>query len=88
MTSSACFLKPAVAALTYLIIVIGNAVMANEASPSTNIIRNSTGGYSQRSVEVPAGSRVLYISGQTATDESGHTPADVNIQADIFYETF
>ncbi|MFL2771337.1 MAG: RidA family protein [Rhodospirillaceae bacterium] len=52
---------------------------------STNISRNPTGGYTQRSVEIPAGSRILYISGQTATDADGYTPEDAETQADIVY---
>jgi enamine deaminase RidA (YjgF/YER057c/UK114 family) len=53
---------------------------------STNIHRNPTGGYTRRSVEIPPGSRVLFISGQTATDEDGNTPADAETQADIVYQ--
>ena len=52
---------------------------------SSNIVRNPTGGYTRRSVEIPPGSRVLFISGQTATDENGHTPPDAETQADIVY---
>ena len=52
---------------------------------STNISRDPTNGYTRRSVEIPAGSRVLYISGQTATDDDGNTPADAETQADIIY---
>ena len=48
--------------------MIGTTAMAQ----STNISRNSTGGYTQRSVEIPPGSRILYISGQTETDADGH----------------
>jgi hypothetical protein len=48
--------------------MIGTTAMAQ----STNISRNSTGGYTQRSVEIPPGSRILYISGQTATDADRH----------------
>ncbi len=51
----------------------------------TNILRNPTNSYTRRSVEIPAGSRILYISGQTATDENGHTPPDAETQADIIY---
>ena len=62
------------------------AAMAAEAvAQSTNISRNPTGGYSQRSVEIPPGSRILYISGQTATDAEGNTPPDAETQADIVY---
>jgi 2-iminobutanoate/2-iminopropanoate deaminase len=53
---------------------------------STNIHRDPTGGYTRRSVEIPPGSRVLFISGQTATDENGDTPADAVTQADIVYQ--
>jgi enamine deaminase RidA (YjgF/YER057c/UK114 family) len=52
---------------------------------STNISRDPTNGYTRRSVEIPAGSRILYISGQTATDDDGNTPADAETQADIIY---
>ena len=52
---------------------------------TTNISRNPTGGYTQRSVEIPPGSRILFISGQTATDADGNTPADAETQADIVY---
>jgi 2-iminobutanoate/2-iminopropanoate deaminase len=52
---------------------------------TTNVIRNPHGGYRNRSVEIPPGSRVLYISGQTATDEKGYTPPDAETQADIVY---
>lgn len=53
---------------------------------STNISRNPMGGYSLRTVEIPPGSRILFISGQTATDENGYTPPDAETQADIVYE--
>jgi len=52
---------------------------------TTNIIRNPHGGYRNRTVEIPPNSRVLFISGQTATDENGNTPADADTQADIVY---
>jgi len=52
---------------------------------STNISRNPTGGYTQRSMEIPPGSRILFISGQTATDAEGNTPPDADTQADIVY---
>ncbi len=52
---------------------------------STNIIRDPHSDYRQRSVEIPSGSRILYISGQTATDENGHTPPDAETQADIVF---
>jgi enamine deaminase RidA (YjgF/YER057c/UK114 family) len=52
---------------------------------TTNKIRNPHSDYRKRSVEIPPGSRVLYISGQTATDENGQTPPDAETQADIVY---
>lgn len=52
---------------------------------ATNIHRNPTDGYTRRSVEIPPGSRVLFISGQTATDENGNTPSDAETQADVVY---
>ncbi|MEE8306526.1 MAG: RidA family protein [Gammaproteobacteria bacterium] len=52
---------------------------------TTNTHRNPTGGYTRRSVEIPSGSRVLFISGQTATDEAGNTPPGAEEQADIVY---
>lgn len=55
-------------------------------SPSGNILRNPAGGYTHRTVEIPPGSRILYISGQTATDPEGRTPADAQIQAEIVYQ--
>ena len=42
----------------------------------SNIYRNPNNSYSHRTVEIPPNSRVLFISGQTATDENGKTPAD------------
>ncbi|MBM3504032.1 MAG: hypothetical protein FJX65_09165 [Alphaproteobacteria bacterium] len=51
----------------------------------SNIIRNPKNGYNLRSVEIPPGSRILYISGQTATDDNGHTPPDAETQADVVY---
>jgi len=61
--------------------------MAQETTSSTtNISRNPTGTtYTRRTMEIPAGSRILFISGQTATDENGNTPADAETQADIVY---
>lgn len=56
-----------------------------QSATSTNIVRNPTGGYTRRSVEIPSGSRTLYVSGQTATDENGYTPPDAETQADIVY---
>ncbi|NKB43702.1 MAG: hypothetical protein GKS03_05425 [Alphaproteobacteria bacterium] len=61
------------------------AVAQSTDSGSTNISRNPTGGYTQRSMEIPPGSRILFISGQTATDSDGNTPADADTQADIVY---
>ena len=52
---------------------------------TTNIHRNPADGYTRRSVEIPPGSRILFISGQTATDENGQTPTDPAEQADIVY---
>jgi len=56
------------------------------AETSSNILRNPTGGYTRRTVEIPPGSRILYISGQTATDEQGYTPPDADTQAEIVYQ--
>jgi 2-iminobutanoate/2-iminopropanoate deaminase len=50
-----------------------------------NIIRNPTNGHTHRSVEIPPNSRILFISGQTATDDKGFTPPDADTQADIVY---
>lgn len=61
------------------------AFVGSAAADSTNIVRNPTGGYTQRSVEIPPDSRILFISGQTATDADGNTPADAETQADIVY---
>ena len=52
---------------------------------TNNIHRNPTDSYTRRSVEIPPGSRILFISGQTATDENGITPADPGEQAEIVY---
>ncbi len=52
----------------------------------SNIYRNPNNSYSHRTVEIPPNSRVLFISGQTATDENGKTPADPDIQAEIVYK--
>ena len=57
-----------------------------EKSMSTNIHRDPTGGYTRRSVEIPPGSRVVFISGQTATNAEGYTPPDAETQADIVYQ--
>lgn len=51
-----------------------------------NLLRNPTGGYTRRTVEIPPHSRILYISGQTATDATGFTPADADTQAEIVYQ--
>jgi enamine deaminase RidA (YjgF/YER057c/UK114 family) len=59
---------------------------AETESPSGNVLRNPTGGYTHRTVEIPPGSRILYISGQTATDSEGRTPTDVQTQAEIVYQ--
>ena len=59
--------------------------LKREINMTSNVIRNPHGGYRNRSVEIPPGSRVLYISGQTATDENGVTPPDAESQADIVY---
>lgn len=52
---------------------------------ASNIYRDPDGGFSHRTVEIPAGSRILYVSGQTATDAKGFTPPDADTQADITY---
>ena len=52
---------------------------------TTNVLRDPTNSYTRRSIEIPPGSRILYISGQTATDENGFTPPDAETQADIVY---
>ncbi|MDG2244224.1 MAG: RidA family protein [Rhodospirillaceae bacterium] len=63
----------------------GPAVAQSTDAASTNISRNPTGGYTQRSMEIPPGSRILFVSGQTATDADGNTPPDAKTQADIVY---
>jgi 2-iminobutanoate/2-iminopropanoate deaminase len=73
------------AALLLFSTVAGSAIAQNAENTSTNIVRNPTGGYTQRSVEIPPGSRILFISGQTATDANGDTPADAETQADLVY---
>jgi 2-iminobutanoate/2-iminopropanoate deaminase len=65
--------------------IAGAASAQSSETGSTNILRNPTGGYTQRSVEIPPGSRILFISGQTATDATGKTPPDAETQADIVY---
>lgn len=73
-------------------ITLTTAAMAQEPATggtkdtSTNIHRDPTGGYTRRTVEIPPGSRILFISGQTATDADGNTPADAETQADIIYQ--
>ena len=52
---------------------------------SSNISRDPTSTYTRRTVEIPPGSRILYISGQTATNEKGGTPGGAEVQADIVY---
>ena len=68
--------------------IVGTPLQANDTpkTETTNLLRNPTGGYSLRTVEIPPGSRILYVSGQTATDENGNTPADVDRQAEIVYQ--
>jgi enamine deaminase RidA (YjgF/YER057c/UK114 family) len=65
---------------------IATGQAAGPESPSSNVLRNPTGGYTHRTVEIPPGSRILYISGQTATDAEGRTPADARTQAEIVYQ--
>lgn len=74
------------AAVTLTTAAVAQEPAAKEKPESTNIHRDPTGGYTRRSVEIPPGSRVLYISGQTATDSNGNTPADAETQADIVYQ--
>ena len=50
-----------------------------------NISRDPTSDYTRRTMEIPPNSRILFISGQTATDENGNTPPDADTQADIVY---
>ncbi|MEQ9446895.1 MAG: RidA family protein [Rhodospirillaceae bacterium] len=80
---------PQISSLTTTLAAVAVTCMAYAASAadttSTNIVRNPTGGYTQRSVEIPPGSRILFISGQTATDAEGFTPPDAETQADIVY---
>ena len=80
---------PKISSLTTTLAAVAVTCMAYAASAadttSTNIVRNPTGGYTQRSVEIPPGSRILFISGQTATDAEGFTPPDAETQADIVY---
>ena len=52
----------------------------------SNIYRNQKNSYSHRTVEIDSNSRILFISGQTATDENGKTPSDPDIQAEIVYK--
>ena len=52
----------------------------------SNIYRDPNNSYSNRTVEIPPNSRILFISGQTATDENGKTPSDPDTQAEIVYK--
>lgn len=72
-------------ALATGIALSASATLATEPA-GTNILRNPGGGYTHRTVEIPPGSRILYISGQTATDEQGRTPPDAATQAEIVYQ--
>lgn len=72
-------------ALAAGIALSASATLATEPA-GTNILRNPGGGYTHRTVEIPPGSRILYISGQTATDEQGRTPPDAATQAEIVYQ--
>ena len=72
-------------ALAACIALAASATLATEPA-GTNIIRNPSGGYTHRTVEIPPGSRILYISGQTATDAQGKTPPDAETQAEIVYQ--
>ena len=52
-----------------------------------NIIsRNPNQSYTRRTVEIKPNSRILFISGQTATDENGYTPPSIEEQVNIVYE--
>ena len=64
----------------------GHAQSPDPSPASTNLSRNPSGGYIHRTVEIPPESRILYISGQTATGPDGKTPADGDAQAEIVYE--
>ncbi len=76
-----------ICAITCLVAsTVGFAQSPNQQGASTNLIRNPSGGYTHRTVEIPPGSRILYISGQTATGADGNTPADGEAQAEIVYE--
>ncbi len=76
-----------ICAITCLVAsTVGFAQSPNQQGASTNLIRNPSGGYTHRTVEIPPGSRILYISGQTATGADGNTPADGDAQAEIVYE--
>ncbi len=76
-----------ICAITCLVAsTVGFAQSPNQQGASTNLIRNPSGGYTHRTVEIPPGSRILYISGQTATGADGKTPADGDAQAEIVYE--
>lgn len=72
-------------ALLSLVVAFGSTAYGQQPT-SSNIVRNPSGGYTHRTVEIPPGSRILYISGQTATGTDGKTPLDGNTQAEIVYE--
>lgn len=80
--------RPTVLARLVLLACVALAASGTRAAEpaGTNIIRNPTGGYTHRTVEIRPGSRILYISGQTATDEQGRTPPDAATQAEIVYQ--
>jgi enamine deaminase RidA (YjgF/YER057c/UK114 family) len=61
------------------------AWLFNPEGTTMNVIRNPKNGYTLRTVEIPAGSRILFVSGQVGTDDAGHTPPDADSQADIIY---
>lgn len=72
-------------ALTMFAVAVAWTATAVAQPTTTNIIRDPTGNYTHRTVEIPPGSRILFISGQTATDDKGVTPPDAETQADITY---
>tara|TARA_B100000686_G_C16587997_1_gene861747 strand:- start:463 stop:837 length:375 start_codon:yes stop_codon:yes gene_type:complete len=53
---------------------------------TNNIIRDPNNGYTHRTVEIKPNSRILFVSGQTATDENGNTPEGIEKQAEVVYE--
>jgi len=77
--------KALAAAASVLVTGLSSVRSWAQEKASTNIVRNPTGGYERRTVEIPPGSRVVYVSGQTATDTDGYTPPDADTQADIVY---